>query len=108
MSEPKLCPYRDVMLWTPETDGKSYNTYHTFGPCLQDKCAMWREKIKEIHTNPDSTETVEYYKYCGLAGKPYIDDARRDIQELRTLMYHNHKDPNQERLYRLIDAIRTA
>jgi hypothetical protein len=63
MSEPKLCPYRR---WDNDDD---YANDAPFGPCLQDKCAMWREKIKEIHTNPDSTETVEYFKYCGLAGR---------------------------------------
>jgi hypothetical protein len=65
MSEPKLCPYRLEIFST----GKDFRI-HNFSPCLQDKCAMWREKIKEIHTNTDSTETVEYFKYCGLAGKP--------------------------------------
>jgi len=33
---------------------------------------------------------------------------KRDIQELREVMYHKHKDPKQERLYRLIDLVRTA
>jgi len=32
----------------------------------------------------------------------------RDIQELREVMYHKHKDPKEERLYRLIDLVRTA
>jgi hypothetical protein len=37
-------------------------------------------------------------------GEPY----GRDIQELRTKMYHKHTDPKQERLCRLIDLVRTA
>jgi hypothetical protein len=37
-------------------------------------------------------------------GEPY----GRDIQELRTKMWHKHIDPKQERLYQLIDKIRTA
>jgi hypothetical protein len=38
----------------------------------------------------------------------YEEKCRRDIQELRTKMYHKHIDPKQERLYRLIDLVRTA
>jgi len=34
--------------------------------------------------------------------------SRRDIQELREVMYHKHKDPKEERLYRLIDLVRNA
>ena len=32
----------------------------------------------------------------------------QDIQELRRVLYHKHKDPKEERLYRLIDLVRTA
>ena len=37
-----------------------------------------------------------------------ISISRRDIQKLRETMYHKHTDPKQERLYRLIDAVRNA
>jgi hypothetical protein len=40
---------------------------------------------------------------------PYPPEPiRRNIQELRRVLYHKHKDPKEERLYRLIDLVRTA
>jgi len=46
-------------------------------------------------------------EYLGLSIKD-MTVSRRDIQELREVMYHKHKDPKEERLYRLIDLVRTA
>ena len=39
---------------------------------------------------------------------PRMVATTRDIQELREVMYHKHKYPKEERLYRLIDAVRNA
>ena len=40
---------------------------------------------------------------------PYPPEPiRRNIQELRRVLYHKHKDPKEERLYRLIDLVRNA
>jgi hypothetical protein len=36
------------------------------------------------------------------------DVATWEANELRRVLYHKHKDPKQERLYRLIDLVRTA
>ena len=68
MSEPKLCPYRQHYGWTEDVQTKS-GAYQMngFDPCLQDKCAMWRED-KTIFL--PTGEVVRDNSYCGLAGKP--------------------------------------
>jgi hypothetical protein len=57
-------------------------------------------------------DKVGWYTDWGFLTPPeklYVyPDFRRDIQELRTKMWHKHIDPKQERLYQLIDKIRTA
>jgi len=64
MSEPKLCPYRYDIEWDDH-----------FLPCLEDKCAMWRERRvwkplpHQSKTFPIDGEWVED-GHCGLAGKP--------------------------------------
>jgi hypothetical protein len=66
MSEPKLCPYREMYWFEPLGDGTQ--KVRGFGPCLQDKCAMWREKEEG-----DPRGFGPVYKvigFCGLAGKP--------------------------------------
>ena len=77
MSEPKLCPYRQHYGWTEDVQTKS-GAYQMngFDPCLQDKCAMWREAetiVQEqyIMVNRQvSPEIIRTDRYCGLAGKP--------------------------------------
>jgi hypothetical protein len=65
MSEPKLCPYRTfVELW------EGFSGERKFGPCLQDKCAMWRTTRNFSHGETGFHEDKEATGYCGLAGKP--------------------------------------
>lgn len=82
--EPKMCPFRwssketEYMELTPLGVDPPRMTPVPFGPCLQEKCAMWRVINKERTTiveYPDGatkrvdTELAEV-GYCGLAGKP--------------------------------------
>jgi len=74
MSESKLCPFRkatiyNVFVYSEFERGKSKFEVpqSEFLPCLEDKCAMWREiKTRNIHE-----PTLIYTTFgCGLAGKP--------------------------------------
>ena len=68
-SEPKLCPYRDVP-WYPfgEYDVRDPRPPipGQFGACLQEKCAMWRDK-RFIYL--PTGEVLRDDSYCGLAGR---------------------------------------
>ena len=52
----------------------------------------------------------DYLSYLNFVTGQTSDDwpIRRDIQELRRVMYRKHTDPENERLYQLIDKIRNA
>jgi len=68
----------------------------------------------ELHVGKILLPCVRERQSCGWTqitttfSNPYNPTIRRDIQELREVMFHKHKDPKQERLYRLIDLVRTA
>jgi len=88
IQEPKLCPYAPVGQYrkfnaSAKPDGyiEAYEKLGTgFGPCLQDKCSMWRvEDVwnpakSTITKNDDGSSTYDnvydHNEYCGLAGKP--------------------------------------
>ena len=88
MSETKLCPYRmfyrEWAGFVPDKPIEEGYPAHAdeFAPCLQEKCAMWRDDTREIvsggefagNAGPDGGGAVIYKekpsKYCGLAGKP--------------------------------------
>ena len=69
MIEPKLCPYRKIV--TTEFFEKDDPEKIGFGPCLQDKCAMWRD-TKCIGSDSSNLYVKGEFGwgYCGLAGKP--------------------------------------
>jgi len=61
-----------------------------------------------IELKQDSMESAMEIerRWMGLISvKPYIDMARRDIQELRTKMYHKHTDPIKEKKLDRIEGI---
>jgi hypothetical protein len=66
MSEPKLCIFR------PNEDG---TWAEDFEPCLQDKCAMWREGLDPSTARNIQAQVVgksfdiDVVGHCGLAGK---------------------------------------
>jgi hypothetical protein len=75
MSEPKLCPYRTfVELW------EGFSGERKFGPCLQDKCAMWRMNGGGYFAINPPEDLIAIMKeaasktipigFCGLAGRP--------------------------------------
>jgi len=68
MSEPKLCPKRK---WIPAASGMDNFSgyYEEFGPCLQDKCAMWRGFARDSE-GAIITHLAYKHGFCGLAGKP--------------------------------------
>ena len=68
MIEPKLCPYRKIV--TTEFFEKDDPEKIGFGPCLQDKCAMWRKVAIGLDPNDPEEMARIYDCYCGLAGKP--------------------------------------
>jgi hypothetical protein len=71
MSETKLCPFRKSnMIEFLEHDGTQSQSRDQFAPCLQEKCAMWRQLFDHIDPNDPEERTVIYKGYCGLAGKP--------------------------------------
>ena len=85
MSEPKLCPFRTarvyrVLLAVGVNPAAHEIPQDEFFPCLQDKCAMWREEKELIRRayvvvhpdKPDERFPATYKKtgYCGLAGRP--------------------------------------
>jgi len=65
-SEPKLCPYRP---WRQTGDNPDLDPFimPSFGPCLQEKCAMWRDK-RFIYL--PTGEVLRDDSYCGLAVRP--------------------------------------
>ena len=66
--ETKLCPYRkSEMLESDIHQGKDEQKREQFAPCLQEKCAMWRDK-RFIYL--PTGEVLRDDSYCGLAGKP--------------------------------------
>jgi hypothetical protein len=89
MTEPKACPFRpsyeETNIITYELANKKDEVTKTvfekrpvFGPCLQDKCQMWRvsekgyETVVEDEFGAIKRVESEYVGvgYCGLAGKP--------------------------------------
>jgi len=59
MSEEKLCPHRPY-----HPNGKTQPP--EFGPCLREKCAMWRDDDLPEHTG--NGDEVIWHGHCGLAG----------------------------------------
>ena len=71
MSETGLCPYRPFVEFEVPDDIGTAKTAAMFGPCLQDKCALWRETEEIIkHQDRMDPEIVKITRYCGLAGRP--------------------------------------
>ena len=77
MEEEKLCPFRHSIDKVPENYQGNFWGFIEFGPCIREKCVMWR--VGEGHTTtkprkdlPGIIEDVwvEGKGYCGLAGKP--------------------------------------
>ena len=61
--EPKLCPYRE-MYWFEPLGDSGQQKVRGFGPCLEEKCAMWRDK-RFIYL--PTGEILRDDSYCGLA-----------------------------------------
>ena len=57
----------------------------------QDGFLKWHTGGDPCHEN-----VRRWWKWRGLLEKDGMSVSRRDIQELRTLMYHKHKDPAKE------------
>jgi hypothetical protein len=73
MSELKLCPYRPFVDVEPGYVYVPIGNPQSFGPCLQDKCAMFREDIvmKNFVETPGGKEFDNVLVgFCGLAGRP--------------------------------------
>ena len=70
MSEQKLCPFRAIV------ESNDYPArWVSFGPCLEDKCAMWRIvarcELAELANGPHKYGYVPVDRgHCSLAGKP--------------------------------------
>ena len=66
MSEPKLCPFRK---WADKE--RLPDHYDLFGPCLEDKCAMWRGYDSDQFVADGNTWATPIKIFgCGLAGRP--------------------------------------
>ena len=73
MSEPSLlCPFSQPRPEEVISEGGNWlGERMVFGPCLQEKCAMWRTGIVE-EARPGLDRKTEFFLvptgYCGLAG----------------------------------------
>jgi hypothetical protein len=67
MSDDKLCPFIKEQWSFPARDSMRFEGTDTLGPCLREKCQMWRTDWEY-----DSTRGYDVARatYCGLAGKP--------------------------------------
>ena len=72
MDKNKVCPFRKAHGESPVNLTENYlvpSWMDDFGPCLEDKCQMWRVTRNGTQTDYGYVEGSAV-GYCGLAGKP--------------------------------------
>ena len=67
---PKLCPFRKLAYYT-EGKTRKAPSQEEFAPCVQAKCALWRE-ASHVARKTDADDSKAFVVgYCGLAGRPW-------------------------------------
>ena len=66
----KLCPFRLMAFYS---EGKTVKPprMEVFAPCVQAKCAMWREATHMARKTDTPDARAFVVGYCGLAGRPW-------------------------------------
>ena len=64
----KTCPWRHMAFYS-EGRTKKAAKQEEFAPCVEGKCAMWREAIRTIQSEGRNKPIV--VGFCGLAGRPW-------------------------------------